>query len=431
MFGLNILRARFLSRRGEHAAALAMCDMEDVYVLSRAGMHLSVLEMTDKPSIERALALARSGQTAAAIEMARRYANRPAARTLLGYLATLEPESIKPITENRSGLENVSAYCHYATGEPASTEAQLEKISPLHGMVLALKTGRTERAKERYRAFFAVCGLEAPEVDWLPGGLNYDTLESRGSGADERLHKPLISVVLTAHNEERHLASAVNSLRAQSWRNLEIVIVNDASTDGTQLVAERLAATDERIRVITLDQNIGLWGAKNAGLQHCRGDIITMHDADDWSHHRKLELQVEPLIRDGKLQATSSYMVRIDQDTGVPYTRNARNYLRWNPSSFMFRASLIEDCGGFADKLLGSDCEFIARIETRSGARSHQHVRLPLSIGLQRGGSLSNRFRSGSEGLVRLQHWEQWRRQHAAGNLRGPVLDRKVKRGVQ
>jgi hypothetical protein len=415
MFGLKTLYARYLSRKGEHAAALAMCDMKDIYALSRAGMHLSVLELSDCPSIERALALGHTGQTEAALEMAQRYAAHPDARTLLGFLATHEPEQVAELVQNRPGLENVSAYCRYTAGEPVFSDEVLRQISPLHGMALALKAQKPQHVKERYRALFTSTGLLPPEVEWLTTGLDYNSLASgRNSEHAYAISRPLISVVLTAHNEEKYLAIAVNSLLAQSWNNIEVIIVNDASTDGTQRMAEELANNDGRIKVIELQQNVGLWAAKNAGLQHCSGELITMHDADDWSHPRKLELQAEPLLSDGRLQATTSYMLRIDQESGLPFTRNARNYLRWNPSSFMFRATLCDGTARFLDDTLGSDCEFVARIETLHGTAAHRYIRQPLSIGLQRGGSLSNRFRGKDHGIVRMRHWERWRAAHAA-----------------
>jgi glycosyltransferase involved in cell wall biosynthesis len=205
----------------------------------------------------------------------------------------------------------------------------------------------------------------------------------------------------------------VKSLLVQTWQNIEVIIVDDASTDGTYALAEEFSRRDCRIKVVRLDQNVGLWGAKNVGLQHCSGDFVTMHDADDWSHPQKLELQVYPLLADTCLQATSSYMLRVDQKTGIPFTRNARNYLRWNPSSFMFRAKLVVELGGFIDSLLGSDCEFIARAEIAYGVSSHVQIRKPLSIGLQRVRSLSNRYRSADDGLLRLRHWEDWRLWHS------------------
>jgi len=121
------------------------------------------------------------------------------------------------------------------------------------------------------------------------------------------------------------------------------------------------------------------------------------------------------LVKDLRLVATSSYFFRINDITGLPVTLNACNYQRWNPSSFMFRANVLQRCGVFVDKLLGSDCEFIARIENTYGVNSHRRIRLPLAIGLQRNHSLSARFPIGGQNsLIRLKHWESWRRKHVA-----------------
>ncbi len=421
MFPLNILRARHLSRQGRHTAALALCGMADRYVLSRAGMHLSVLERAAGPSIEHALALVRLGDAGAALEMARRYAGKVTARTLLGQLAVEAPDAVLQVVSGQKGLDDIKAYCAWATGAADQGAFDRTCVSPLHLMLLALKGGRLEGARDQFDRMFGESGLDVPNVTWRPSGIDYASLScvrfSRPVESETR-----VSVILTAHNEESLLHVAVDSLLAQSWRNLEIVLVDDASTDRTWDVAQALARKDGRIKPVKLDRQLGLWGAKNAGLEHCTGGIVTMHDADDWSHCRKIELQVQPLLRSRGLVATSSYMVRVDQHTGAPYTRNARNFVRWNPSSFMFRTDLVRQQGGFLDKLLGSDCEFVARAETVYGVDSHLHVRLPLSIGLQRGGSLSNRFRSGAEALVRFQHWEQWRQRHVRGELQGPAV---------
>ena len=163
---------------------------------------------------------------------------------------------------------------------------------------------------------------------------------------------------------------------------------------------------------MSLPENIGLWRAKNIGLRHCSGEIVTMHDADDWSYTSKLELQVMPLLNNKNLLATSSYMIRIDETTGIPYTRNACNFLRWNPSSFMFQKKILKEIGNFKTHWLGGDCEFVSRLEAYSGIKSHIRIKKPLTIGLQRQHSLSNRFRSDEAVKERLLHWESWRKEH-------------------
>jgi len=421
MIGLSTLRARHLSRKGSHTAALVACRMSDPWVLSRAGMHLSVLEQTRRPSIEHAVALARLGNVDAAVGMGHPYFGKPAGRTLLGLLAVEAPYLVRHLIRNRRGLDEVKAFCESVSSNPDAAGIDPGRITPVHSMALALRAGNAQAAKAHFERVFRLAGLDVPEVAWRASGIEYKSLScERYNAAVESDTR--VSVILAARNEAELLPLAVGSLLAQSWRNIEIIIVNDASEDGTQAVAESLARQDPRIKVVQLPVNLGLWGAKNVGLRHCTGALITMHDADDWSHYRKLELQATALLRHPGLVATSSHMIRVNQEDGVPYTRNARNYLRWNASSFMFRSDVIGQTGGFLDKLLGSDCEFVARVETLYGAEAHARIRLPLCIGLQRKGSLSNRFRSGPEGLVRVRDWESWRRRHVQGDLRGTEL---------
>ncbi len=411
LFGFNAIRARYLSRKGEHAAALTICKMKDIQVLSRAGMHLSVLKFNGGPSIERALALAQVGELDAAIDMAQAYSSRQSARILFGYLAVVAPGRILKMINETSGLEGVKSYCLIETGNLSYGERAYETLSPLHGMALAIKEGNLDRARERFKTFFTKYGLKHPTVKWASCGLRYKSLSSINTES-VCAPGPLVSVILTAYNEEEYLAIAVYSLLAQSWKNLELILVNDASTDGTRRIADELAKKDHRIHVIHLENNIGLWESKNIGLKFCKGDFITMHDADDWSHWKKLELQVAPLIENKRFLATTSHMVRIDEHTGFPYTRNACSYMRWNPSSFMFNSNVLKTQGKFMSNLLGSDCEFIARFETINGVSSHKRIRLPLSIGLQRRDSLSNKFRGYDDIGIRISHWESWRESH-------------------
>jgi len=407
---INKIRARQLSRKGNHAAALAVCDMQDIEVLYRAGMYLSVLKKSKKTSIERAFSLAKVREVGQSLQMVKSVADSNKAKVLLGYLAVLAPDKIIQIIQDKPGLENIKAYCYCHMNEAHKIDNS-KKLTHFHLISMALANRDVLSAKFYFEDLFRFHHLATPTVTWHETGLSYKTLACDAVKAAS-VTGPLISVILTAFNEEKYLAIAVQSLMSQSWQNLEIIVVNDASTDNTLDVIEELAVQDSRIKIINLKRNVGLWAAKNEGLKHCSGKFITMHDADDWSHPKKLEKQVEPLLSN-KILATTSYMVRIDEKTGEAFTRNACNYLRWNPSSFMFKPELIEHHGGFVDNLLGSDCEFIARFETIYGVKMHKRIRQPLSIGLQRHGSLSNRFRDIKNAKTRITHWESWRKKHA------------------
>lgn len=94
--------------------------------------------------------------------------------------------------------------------------------------------------------------------------------------------QPLVSVLLPAYCVAPYLERCVKSIVAQTYRNLEIIIVDDASPDNSGEIAEQLASQDQRITVIHHKTNQGFSGARNSGLDHATGDFITFVDSDDW-----------------------------------------------------------------------------------------------------------------------------------------------------
>ena len=93
---------------------------------------------------------------------------------------------------------------------------------------------------------------------------------------------PLASVIVPVYNVEPYLAQCVASLRGQTCPDLEILLVDDGSTDGSGLLCDGFAREDPRIRVIH-KANGGLSSARNAGLDRARGTYIYFVDSDDWA----------------------------------------------------------------------------------------------------------------------------------------------------
>ena len=102
----------------------------------------------------------------------------------------------------------------------------------------------------------------------------------------------LVSVIIPCYNQACFLPDAIDSLKAQIFIDWECIIVNDGSTDNTADVAEKLAQTDTRIRVIN-QVNKGLSGARNSGLKAANGDMLQFLDADDMLEPDKLRAQIE------------------------------------------------------------------------------------------------------------------------------------------
>jgi succinoglycan biosynthesis protein ExoO len=100
---------------------------------------------------------------------------------------------------------------------------------------------------------------------------------------------PLVSVILPAYNSEAFVQAALDSALAQTFTDLEVLFVDDASTDGTALVGERAAALDPRVRVIRNERNLGTGGTVNRAVRRARGEWVAQLDHDDRWRPERLE----------------------------------------------------------------------------------------------------------------------------------------------
>ena len=107
-------------------------------------------------------------------------------------------------------------------------------------------------------------------------------------------NKPLVSLIIPVYNVEAYLRECLDSVINQSYSNLEIIIVNDGSTDGSLNVCEEYAAKDERIRVIS-QKNGGLSSARNTGLDSAKGLYIGFIDSDDSVHTTFVECLMDAI----------------------------------------------------------------------------------------------------------------------------------------
>lgn len=109
----------------------------------------------------------------------------------------------------------------------------------------------------------------------------------------------LLSVIIPVYNVERYLDSCVSSVLNQQYRHLEIIIVDDGSTDTSPALCDHYAALDSRVRVIH-QPNAGVSAARNAGIASATGDYLTFVDSDDWiSPHMYAEM-MQAVNRDNK-----------------------------------------------------------------------------------------------------------------------------------
>jgi glycosyltransferase involved in cell wall biosynthesis len=208
------------------------------------------------------------------------------------------------------------------------------------------------------------------------------------------------------------------SILDQSYRDLELVVVDDASRDDTVAVARSYAARDDRVRLLRLPVNVGTYVAKGLGLLRARGAFVTCHDSDDWAHPERLARQVAALRADPRVVFCTSHWVRMD-DAGTYFSQRLYPLARLNPASPLFRReAVLAAAGGWDSVRTGADSEFLARLKLVFPRRAMARLDLPLTIGAHRPGSLMTAPATGQgpNGMspVRLAYWEAWTAWHIA-----------------
>jgi glycosyltransferase involved in cell wall biosynthesis len=168
---------------------------------------------------------------------------------------------------------------------------------------------------------------------------------------------PRVSVLIGAYNHAHTLERAARSMLAQTVTDLELLIVDDGSSDATLEVASRLAAEDARARVLPMGSNVGIAQSLNAAISEARGAIVAVLDADDWSEPERLDRQLEILERRQDVAVVGCRMREVDERGRelAPRTRLASGdvtdlLMRFNPipnSAAAFRREAVLGLGGY------------------------------------------------------------------------------------
>lgn len=198
--------------------------------------------------------------------------------------------------------------------------------------------------------------------------------------------RPLVSIIVPAYNAASTLPAALRSLRAQTWEALEVLVVDDASTDTTADVVRALSQSDPRIRLISHATNQGAYAARNTGLGLASGEFITVHDSDDWSHPEKIERQAMALLAAPTTMVTLSHWVRCSTDLEFGGWQTPEGWTGWihrNVSSLMMRRGVFDKLGFWDRVRCSGDTEYYYRVIRVYGLDAIEEVLpgMPLSFG--------------------------------------------------
>lgn len=141
---------------------------------------------------------------------------------------------------------------------------------------------------------------------------------------------PEVSVILPVYNTERYLQACIDSLCSQTMQNMEIIIIDDGSTDRSGLIADRAAEKDPRIRVIH-QSNVHIRATRNVGLSFSKGKYVIFIDADDW---------IEPEMISSMYEAAeSNNLDLVITGTTVEYTKEKRS-VRFHVNQYLEASDL-------------------------------------------------------------------------------------------
>lgn len=118
---------------------------------------------------------------------------------------------------------------------------------------------------------------------------------------------PLISVIVPVHNVEKYLHECAESVLCQTVTDIELILVDDGSTDGSGRICDELAGKDARVRVVRHEKSLGPSAARNAGLDVASGEMVSFVDSDDVLHGHFLELLLQAKRKNGAELVCSDY----------------------------------------------------------------------------------------------------------------------------
>ena len=174
------------------------------------------------------------------------------------------------------------------------------------------------------------------------------------------MNKNLISVLLPVFNAEKDINVAIQSILNQSYKDLELLIIDEGSTDNSYQICMNISEQDNRVKVFRNHNNLGLTKSLNLLINESNGKYLARQDADDWSEETRFEKQLK-FMNDENIDVVYARSVRNDTQNIFPrlsYYLPLNFVLRYkNPlihGTMLAKKNIIEKVGGYDEKFIYS-----------------------------------------------------------------------------
>ena len=168
--------------------------------------------------------------------------------------------------------------------------------------------------------------------------------------------QPLVSVLITSYNREQYLAEAIESVINSSYKNLEIIIGDDASEDNTVAIAKSYAAKDARVNLYFNNKNIGDYPNRNKAASYATGDYLMFVDSDDVIYAKSIEICVGLMLQYSEVSFGTYYREPaptafvLDSTTALHRHFFEVPYLMIGPGGTIIKRSFFNTIGGYPEK---------------------------------------------------------------------------------
>ena len=236
---------------------------------------------------------------------------------------------------------------------------------------------------------------------------------------------PLVSIVMPVYRPDQYTDLAIQSAINQSYRNIEIIIVDDGSAGGAADRLNKWAAEDSRIKVVLNEQNSGAYTSRNIGYSMASGEFLTIFDGDDWQHPQKIERLVRVAGKQPDRRLVSASWTRTDEDLFFQYRGWRGAFITPAHVSTMFHVETIRERLGYWDSVRkAADTEFILRYQALVNSKEPLEVsEAPLTLSLVGTSNLSiEDFRLGYRSPDRVAYrdsYEHWHKKIPSGKHSG------------
>jgi len=203
---------------------------------------------------------------------------------------------------------------------------------------------------------------------------------------------PLVTVCISCFNADPYVEHAVRSILNQSYRNLELFLFNDRSTDSTLNILRRLEREDKRITVIDNPVNQGTYISRNQAFQRANGVFFTIMDADDFALPDRIALQVRHLQENSNDKGVLTDWVRMSADGYFHFKSGwGGGYQHEAVATLMLRTQEVRKRIGYWDSVrFAADTEFLFRMRKVYGGQAVPLLKIPTEISLYHEASLTN-----------------------------------------